>query len=103
MENQWKINIKPVRLKRTDSDFHKSRNSLSHLDIYVVNDIEKPTELVFQEIQKTFRRYVQRITGDFENVYFLPASRSGIYAGMNAFGSIVAELSRNRAFFTKKN
>lgn len=97
-----KIDIKPVRLKRTDSDFHKSRNSVSHLDIYVLNDIEKPTELVFQEIQKTFRRYVQRITGDFENVYFLPASRSGIYAGMNAFGSIVAELSRNRAFFTKK-
>lgn len=95
-------NIKPVLLKKTDSDFHKSRNSSSHLIIYVVNNIEKPTELVFQEILKNFMRYVRLISGDFENVYFLPASRSGIYAGMNAFGSIVAELSRNRAYFTKK-
>lgn len=96
------INIKPIRLKKTDSDFHKSRNSSSHLDIYVVDNIEKPSELVFQEIQKNFIRYVRLISGDFGNVYFLPASRSGIYAGMNAFGSIVAELSRNRAYFTKK-
>lgn len=96
------IKIKPVRLKKTDSDFHKSRNSASHFDIYVAGDVEKPTELIFQEIQKNFIRYVRLISGNFGNVYFLPASRSGIYAGMNAFGSIVAELSRNRAYFTKK-
>lgn len=95
-------NIKPVLLKKTDSDFHKSRNLSSHLDIYVVNNLEKPAELVFQEIQKNFMRCVRLISDDFGNVYFLPASRSGIYAGMNAFGSIVAELSRNRAYFTKK-
>lgn len=38
----------------------------------------------------------------YENVYFLPASRSGIYSGMNAFGSIVAELSKKRAYFKQK-
>lgn len=30
-------------------------------------------------------------------VYFMPASRTGIYSGMSAFGSIVAELSKMRS------
>ncbi len=99
------IDIKPVHLKKTVSDFHKSRNLSSHLDIYVVDnidDIEKPVNLIIKEIRENFMRCIWLISNDFENVYFLPASRSGIYAGMNAFGSIVAELSRNRAYFTKK-
>lgn len=96
------INFKPVRLKKTVSDFHKSRNSKEHLDIYVVDNTEKPVELILEKIEKEFSRYVQFISGHFGSVYFLPASRSGIYAGMNAFGSIVAELSKNRAYFTKK-
>lgn len=96
------INMKPVRLKKTTSDFHKSRNSKNHLDIYVVEKMDSPESIIFEQIQKNFILFVRRISADFENVYFLPASRSGIYAGMNAFGSIVAELSKNRARFTKK-
>lgn len=96
------INVKPIFLKKTNSDFHKSRNLATHLDIYVVDSVNKPLEIVIEEIGKLFINCVKNISGDFEDVYFLPASRSGIYAGMNAFGSIVAELSRNRAYFTKK-
>lgn len=99
------MKIKPVYLKKTVSDFHKSRNLSSHLDIYVVDNIEtieKPVGLILKKIQDIFFHSVYLISGDFENVYFLPASRSGIYAGMNAFGSIVAELSKNRAYFTRK-
>ncbi|MCM1231851.1 MAG: AAA family ATPase [Ruminococcus flavefaciens] len=99
------IDIKPVHLKKTISDFHKSRNLSSHLDIYVVeniDDIENPVKLIIKEIRGIFMRYIWLISNNFESVYFLPASRSGIYAGMNAFGSIVAELSKNRAYFTRK-
>lgn len=99
------IDIKPVHLKKTVSDFHKSRNFSSHLDIYVVDnidDIDKPVNLIIKEIRENFMRYIWILLNNFENVYFLPASRSGIYAGMNAFGSIVAELSKNRAYFTRK-
>lgn len=95
-------NIKPVLLKKTDSDFHKSRKASNQLTIFVVDNPAIPSELVLQEIQNVFMNYVRLLSDRFGNVYFLPASRSGIYAGMNAFGSIVAELSRNRAFFTKK-
>lgn len=36
------------------------------------------------------------------NVHFLPASRSGLYLALSAFGQIVAELSRSRSFLSKK-
>ncbi|MFR2236212.1 MAG: AAA family ATPase [Lachnospiraceae bacterium] len=35
-------------------------------------------------------------------VYFMPASRTGIYSGMSAFGSIVAELSKRRSNITSR-
>ena len=96
------MKAKPIFLKKTNSDFHKSRNLTNHFDIYVVDNIERPAEIIFHKMREMFIYYINQIPGDYENVYFLPASRSGIYAGMNAFGSIVAELSRNRAYFTKK-
>ncbi|NCU32065.1 MAG: hypothetical protein EOM23_03830, partial [Candidatus Moranbacteria bacterium] len=35
-------------------------------------------------------------------IHYLPASRSGLYQALSAFGQIVAELSKSRAFLTKK-
>lgn len=94
-------NIKSVLLKKTDSNFHKSRQSPNNLIIYVVDNAAIPSELVFQEIMNNFMKYMRLLSDNFGNAYFLPASRSGIYAGMNAFGSIVAELSKNRAYISR--
>lgn len=96
------IDIKPIFLKKTESDFHKSRKCKERLDIYVVSDIKQPVHLIIEQIVKYLSSWFHMVRRDYENVYFLPASRSGIYSGMNAFGSIVAELSKNRAYFTKK-
>ena len=49
------IEIKPVQLKKTVLNFHKSRNFSSHLDIYVmdiIDGIEKPVNLIFKEIRE---------------------------------------------------
>lgn len=97
-----KNNMKAIRLRRTESDFHKSRNYADHLDIYVVSDVSHPVERMKDEILQRYIDAIYSVAGRFADVHFLPASRSGIYSGMNAFGSIVAELSKNRAFFTKK-
>lgn len=90
--------IKPVYLKKTSSDFHKSRNCKDRFDIYVYgNKVEAPIQIIEEkerEIQKKFTEEMAKITN---NVYFLPASRSGIYTGMNSFGPILAQLSQNRA------
>ena len=96
------IVMKKVHLKRTESDFHKSRNYKDYLDIYVMSSREQPVQLIEKEIQQHLIECIRSITNLYNDVYFLPASRSGIYSGMNAFGSIVAELSRNRAYFTKR-
>ncbi len=42
------------------------------------------------------------IKEQISNVYFLPASRSGIYNAMSSFGQIFAELSKIRHLLTKK-
>ena len=36
------------------------------------------------------------------NIYYLPASRSGLYNTLNSFGAIFAEISRNRHLLTSK-
>jgi hypothetical protein len=37
-----------------------------------------------------------------KSVHFLPASRSGLYQALSAFGQIIAELSRSRSLLSKK-
>ncbi|ELK8484554.1 TPA: AAA family ATPase [Vibrio diabolicus] len=49
---------------------------------------------IFQFIN-TFNRVIK-------TVHYLPASRSGLYQALSAFGQIIAELSKNRSFLSKK-
>lgn len=53
--------------------------------------VYKSASLMFQDVMKS-------ISG----VHYLPASRSGLYQALSAFGQIIAELSKNRSFLTKK-
>lgn len=41
-------------------------------------------------------------TKGIRSVHYLPASRSGLYQALSAFGQIIAELSKNRSFLSKK-
>lgn len=54
------------------------------------------------KINPVLNEIVSEIQNEVGQIYFMPASRSGIYSGMNAFGAIVAELSKNRSALTKK-
>lgn len=42
------------------------------------------------------------VNGVFSDVYFLPASRSGLYQALNAFSQIIAELAKKRSFLSTK-
>lgn len=92
----------PTFLKRASSNFHKSRNANGRLDIYYFDDIESPLNIIAERINKQILQFSIFISTVIGNVYFLPASRSGIYSGMSAFSSIVAELSKNKAMLTRK-
>lgn len=94
------IKIKPIYLKKTNSDFHKSRDGKKRLDIYVFdgNHISSAINLIEDRINDIKELVAIEILSRIQGVYFLPASRSGIYTGMSSFGPILAELSKNRAY-----
>ena len=60
------IPMKPVYLKKTSSDFHKSRNCKDRFDIYVYgNKVETPIQIIGEkerEIQKQFAEEISKIT-----------------------------------------
>lgn len=91
--------VKKVRIKKVSSDFHKSREYKTSLDIYIYENhvkeaIQKAEDFLIQ-MNQTFAK---TILGLVEDVYFLPASRSGIYSAISSFGPILAELSKSRAY-----
>lgn len=93
-----KFSPKPVLLKKTDSDFHKSRDTKNCHEIFVFeNYVGEPVKLIFERQNLMILEFLQDIKNSFDEVYFLPASRSGIYTGMNSFGPIFAQLAQNRA------
>lgn len=49
-------------------------------------------------IEEIYRLSISGIS----SVYFLPASRSGLYQSLNAFSQILAELSKKRSFFSQQ-
>lgn len=92
-------NVKPIWLKKVESDFHKSRESTSRFDIYVYKSaIDSPISLMSQRMAKINGDLSRKMIMNVHAVYFLPASRSGIYTGMNSFGPILAQLSQSRAY-----
>lgn len=90
---------KPTRLRKTQSEFHKRRNGKEHLDIYVFQGhVSNPIRLIEEELWQIRREFSLEIVKRVKDVYFLPASRSGIYTGMSSFGPILAQLSQSRAY-----
>ena len=62
---------------------------------YIFNSIGAKTDMLLYEFLSSF-------TSNIDSVYFLPASRSGIYTGLSAFSNIIAELSKNKSILTRK-
>lgn len=47
-------------------------------------------------------RVIVQINIFIDKIYFLPASRSGLYPAINSFSPIIAELTKNRYFITNR-
>ena len=50
----------------------------------------------------SFFEFINKFRKTIDDIHYLPASRSGLYQALSAFGQIVAELSKNRSFLSKK-
>ncbi len=57
---------------------------------------------VYDLAAKIMDRIYKEITDISDNIYYFPASRSGLYQSLNSYSPIFAELARNRAFLNKK-
>lgn len=71
-------------------------------------DFGKPTEEEF--IQEFIRfayikvnQILRKLDYNIRDVYYLPASRSGLYQALSAFTPIIAELTQNRFFIQNKS
>ncbi|MGC5889005.1 AAA family ATPase [Enterobacter sp. ECC-249] len=60
------------------------------------------TEYSYFFVQRNVLSIIYSLTANLKNVHYLPASRSGLYQALSAFGQIIAELSKNRSFLSKK-
>jgi predicted ATPase len=65
-----------------------SSNEIGHFDVIYYSSIR----LLSLNFCNTFQ---------FNKIYYLPASRSGLYQALSAFGQVMAELVKNRRFITK--
>jgi hypothetical protein len=54
-------------------------------------------DIIFLDYYSLFQN---EITEVINNVYFLPASRSGLYQALSAFNAIIAELAKSRSFLS---
>lgn len=59
-------------------------------------------EFMMKVIMPRLISFITDSLSDIEAIHYLPASRSGLYQALSAFGQIVAELSKKRAFLTQK-
>lgn len=69
---------------------------------YNVEDQDHTVNNFVNVIFNFYTNFVSEVTRRVKGVYFLPASRSGLYQALSAFGQIIAELSQSRSFLKKK-
>lgn len=96
------VEIKSVSVwKETHGSVRDKREHMVKVTLEVTGD---------QELKGVFIDLINGILGSIagiikrsaESLYFLPASRSGLYTGSTSFFPIIAELSKNRAYITQK-
>ncbi|KPA16741.1 hypothetical protein MHK_003022, partial [Candidatus Magnetomorum sp. HK-1] len=83
-------NVKIDKEKKETVLYVSSSNTLT-----LKNNIVEYTIQMIQSIKSDVKKYAKY-------VYYLPASRSGLYQGLSTFSQIFAELSQKRNLFNKK-
>jgi predicted ATPase len=70
--------------------------------VFVYNNKNQFLEDVSDYINGLYEKSILLLSSELNNFYYLPASRSGLYRALNAFGQIVAELAMKRNFLREK-
>lgn len=76
-----------------------------------INDRKEFGNATEEEFTRDFTRFIiikvnqilRKLDFNIRDIYYLPASRSGLYQALNAFTPIIAELTQNRFFMQNKS
>jgi predicted ATP-dependent endonuclease of OLD family len=75
---------KVLEIPRKTADLNRAIDQLRHHSVaYALGSVLIPTSVI-------------------QGIYYLPASRSGLYQALSSFGAIIAELSKKRSLFRSK-
>jgi len=93
---------KPIYLKNANSN--RQPKSFEDKILFYVNKNKSNQKLdIFGDIlSKFYFDFKNEIISAINNVYFLPASRSGLYQALSTFSAVIAELSKSRNFLSNK-
>jgi len=103
-----KLYISNLEINRKEIELRKSTRNLSNKDngdeiiIYSSSNKDNFIEKIFNFIMESSGQITFDLREQIKSIYYLPASRSGLYQALSAFGQIIAELSKSRKFTTKK-
>jgi predicted ATPase len=70
--------------------------------VFSYNDHNQFIEDVSRYTNESYQNSISSIVSIINNVYYLPASRSGLYRALNAFSQILVELAKKRSFLQEK-
>ena len=98
LKNSKKFVLKSIKQNR------EPINSQDKCTVYYCKDKDSEFERSYSinVIFKNLMSFISDFTNEISSVHYLPASRSGLYQALSAFGQIIAELSKNRSFLSKK-
>jgi len=74
-------------------------------EISIAYNVHDDGQLAVKVAKVVYRLYTmlsEEVTKQVRSIHYLPASRSGLYQALSAFGQIIAELSKSRSFLSKK-
>ncbi|QLA17633.1 AAA family ATPase [Desulfolutivibrio sulfoxidireducens] len=94
--------LNQIEVKRIKANRHCRRDKDKIVLYYVEGNLQLFNAHVMELSVLLYSFLSSGIRDHIGAVYFLPASRSGLYQALSAFGPIFAELSKNRAYLSKK-
>lgn len=94
--------IKTVSLQqRSNVDSHAKYDTKKKHKIFIRDKKDKEIELICYQSHDEMRKLISLFFKNQKNSFYLPASRSGIYAGLSSVGAVVAQVTQNRKFITQ--
>lgn len=94
---------KIIKMKRVTKQQANKETSDSIIIHYTMGDDENNSGLLLiKNIIHFYIELIEEVTNDIQSIHFLPASRSGLYQALTAFGQIFAQLSKSRSFIGEK-